>query len=116
MPKGILIVAKPKSDGPPPLGPLDGSSDPDADPGQEPDGADDTAQQSCADCKFYETDNGYCLRYPPDTQGWPVVQPDEWCGEYAQGVPHKKAEAPQPDDSQPPSGDTPGAPRQMTGS
>lgn len=50
---------------------------------------------SCAQCQFYRISangqNGDCLRFPPTlnpNSGWqyPVVQNDDYCGEYAKGT------------------------------
>jgi hypothetical protein len=50
----------------------------------------DTVAKTCENCKFSKkqlgpggTHTGYflCLRFPP-IYGWPVVKPDDCCGEY----------------------------------
>ena len=58
--------------------------------------------ESCKDCRFFkihiyqfdetsiESDYGSCHRYPPevtmdtDQNGFPMVQKDNWCGEFQQ--------------------------------
>lgn len=41
----------------------------------------------CASCKFWSPlkssdHEGYCLRFPPVSGGWPVTDAKDWCGEY----------------------------------
>jgi hypothetical protein len=54
---------------------------------------------NCGNCKFYDGDNGSCLRHPPQLvlfatdktatpivyqtcSAWPNVDPEKWCGEW----------------------------------
>ena len=42
------------------------------------------AEKKCATCRFHQSTGEYlvlCRRYPP-TPGFPVMNPDTWCGEY----------------------------------
>lgn len=36
----------------------------------------------CRTCQFYDGCVGRCRRHAPTMQGWPVVYPDSWCGDY----------------------------------
>lgn len=44
----------------------------------------------CRLCRFWEARRdedgillGLCRRAPPAYEGWPVTQPDDWCGEFS---------------------------------
>ncbi len=43
---------------------------------------------SCTSCRFFSDANSQCRRNAPSPQGhrqiiqWPIVKPDDWCGEY----------------------------------
>jgi len=48
-----------------------------------------TEKQECRTCVYAlntttdDSDDHRCHRYPPDNHdGWPIVQPQEWCGEW----------------------------------
>jgi hypothetical protein len=49
-----------------------------------------TTQSVCSQCRWWQevqdedgTRLGLCRRQPPAYEGWPVTQPQDWCGEYA---------------------------------
>ena len=45
------------------------------------------ADQNCSTCIYFGLQQVTCHRYPPGQSGmpdaWPVVKPDDWCGEWA---------------------------------
>lgn len=49
----------------------------------------DQPKETCSTCRFFQTDDERtgnrshaCRRYPPDSDGWPSVNPNDWCGEF----------------------------------
>lgn len=50
-------------------------------------------EATCQNCKFFNTTNNTCHRFPPSTTGaeqiegnesWPLVKLSDWCGEFKQ--------------------------------
>lgn len=104
----LIIGIGPKGDdkgGPPPLqSPEDaGSKD------EQPD-----MEQECGNCLSYGSNDATCHRFPPHSDGWPVVPEGEegWCREWEHGTPrdYSKAESTNQETGQPMSAPPPNGP------
>ena len=40
---------------------------------------------TCATCAFWHDVNGQCRAHPPNSNGWPHVDSNDWCGDYYDG-------------------------------
>ncbi|MCL6563387.1 MAG: hypothetical protein K6U87_10300 [Firmicutes bacterium] len=48
----------------------------------------DLSTYACRTCRFFvpKTEHlGRCRRHAPTLEGWPVVYPDDWCGDHKLG-------------------------------
>ena len=55
---------------------------------------DDRRTFRCETCMWYlkkkGQDLGRCRRHAPAMDGWPVVSPDDWCGDHKVELPRQK--------------------------